>query len=199
VGPALALAALAVLLPAALALTPARGVWPRLGLSYVVLVPAAVLGVRIGSREIARPTRWRLAGGLAAAAALIGLTWVASGLLARFPAFAALTATVAGWIGQLPAPAALAMLAFIVAGEEIVRAAVTFPLAARLGPWTGAAAAGLLFAAAHLSFGIALLPVAAFALGTLWSAIDLKTRSLVPSLVCHLLWDLAVLFAGLLG
>ncbi|HKC13244.1 MAG TPA: CPBP family intramembrane glutamic endopeptidase, partial [Vicinamibacteria bacterium] len=82
-----------------------------------------------------------------------------------------------------------------IVGEEIVwRNAVTLPLAARLGPWPGVLVAGLGFAAAHASLGVPVLLIAALGAGTFWSALVVKTRSAVPSFVCHVLWDLAVLF-----
>jgi membrane protease YdiL (CAAX protease family) len=71
---------------------------------------------------------------------------------------------------------------------------VTLPLAARLGPWTGALAAGALFALAHLPLGVPILLLAALGAGAFWSALVVKTRSAVPSLVSHALWDLALLF-----
>ncbi len=196
-GAALGLAALAIALPPAIGLLAPMGVWYRLALAYLLLVPTAFWGVRVGWRELFWPTPRRIALGLAGALALYAVSRAAFGLLTTaLPAFAAQAETVAGWKPQVPAPAALALLAFIVTGEEVVRAAITLPLAARLGPWAAAGVAGLLFAAMHLSLGVPLLLVAAFALGGLWSALDIKTRSVVPALLCHLCWDLAVLFAA---
>ena len=87
------------------------------------------------------------------------------------------------------------LLLLIVVGEEIVwRNAVTLPLAARLGPWRGTVAAAAVFALAHLPLGVPLLLLAALGAGAFWSALVLKTRSAVPALVSHVLWDLAVLF-----
>jgi membrane protease YdiL (CAAX protease family) len=42
--------------------------------------------------------------------------------------------------------------------------------------------------------GVPVLLLAALGAGTFWSALVLKTRSAVPALASHLLWDLAVLF-----
>ena len=56
------------------------------------------------------------------------------------------------------------------------------------------AAAAAVFALAHVPLGVPLLLLAALGAGTFWSALVLKTRSAVPALVSHVLWDLAVLF-----
>ena len=42
--------------------------------------------------------------------------------------------------------------------------------------------------------GVPFLLLAAMGAGTFWSAFVLKTRSAVPALVSHVLFDLAVLF-----
>jgi membrane protease YdiL (CAAX protease family) len=50
------------------------------------------------------------------------------------------------------------------------------------------------FATAHVPLGVPILLLAAFGAGGFWSAMVVKTRSAVPALVCHILWDMAVLF-----
>ena len=95
----------------------------------------------------------------------------------------------------MPDALAVPLLLLIVLGEEIVwRGAVTLPLAARLGPWAGVLAGAVAFAVAHLPLGVPVLLVAALGAGAFWSALAVKTRSLVPALVSHVLWDLTVLF-----
>jgi membrane protease YdiL (CAAX protease family) len=54
--------------------------------------------------------------------------------------------------------------------------------------------AAVLFAAAHLSLGVPLLLAAALGAGLYWSGLVVWTRSAIPALVSHLLWDLAVMF-----
>jgi membrane protease YdiL (CAAX protease family) len=115
--------------------------------------------------------------------------------LLALPAFAAQAESLYAWTTAVPPAVVVALLPFIVLGEEIVwRNAVTLPLAARLGPWPGVLAAAAAFAAAHLPMGVPLLLIAAFAAGAFWSALVVKTGSAVPSLVSHLLWDVAVMF-----
>jgi membrane protease YdiL (CAAX protease family) len=89
----------------------------------------------------------------------------------------------------------LPLLVVIILGEEIVwRSAVTLPLAARWGPARGVAAAAVGFAAMHLALGVPVVLLAALGAGTFWSALVVKSRSAVPALVSHVLWDLVAMF-----
>jgi membrane protease YdiL (CAAX protease family) len=116
-------------------------------------------------------------------------------VLQHVPGAPAQIAAAYAWREGVPSLLALPLLLFIVLGEEIVwRNAITLPFAARLGPWRGAVLAAVAFAAAHVSLGIPVLLVAALGAGFFWSALVLKTRSAVPALVSHALWDVAVLF-----
>lgn len=191
---ALGLLALALLLsPALSAVIP--NVWYRMAASALLLVPVALLAVDLGWRELLTPSIRRVAEGVAAAAALYLAGWAAFGLLTALPPFAAQAAAVVAWKHAVHPALVVPLLLFIIAGEEIVwRNALTLPLAARLGPWAGALTAGTAFGAAHLSLGVPLLVVAALGAGTFWSALVVKTRSAVPALVSHVLWDLGVLF-----
>jgi uncharacterized protein len=191
---ALALGAV-VLLWALAALVP--NVWYRMGAFYALLGPLALVGQRIGWRELWRPSASSVAGGIVAAVALYALGWVGFHVLAAVvPVLGAQLAPLYAWAGDLPA-APLGPLLFvgIVAGEEIVwRGAITLPLAARYGPWRGVLLGALVFAVAHAGFGSPLLVLAALGCGVYWGWLALATRSLVPAFVCHLLWDLAVMF-----
>ena len=95
------------------------------------------------------------------------------------------------------APAiAIPLLFFpIIPGEEIVwRGAVMLPLVERWGRVVGICVAALLFAAAHVMLGSVPILLAAVALGVVWGALTLWTRSLWPALICHLVWDLMMLY-----
>ncbi|MFN3652860.1 MAG: CPBP family intramembrane glutamic endopeptidase [Armatimonadota bacterium] len=88
-----------------------------------------------------------------------------------------------------------ALLPAAIAGEDLVwRGLVQSALSRRLGLWAGLLLASALYACTHLSVGSPLLVAVAFACGLYWGALRLWTRSLVPVLVAHLLWDLAVMF-----
>ena len=191
---AVALTALALLVQAVLAAT-ITNVWYRMAVGGLVLSTFALARVRLDWRDLYRPS-WRHVGyGVAAAAVLYGAGGAVAHLLLMSPALAGQIRELYGWKSAVPGPLALPLLLAIVLGEEIVwRNAVTLPFAARLGPGRGMVAAAAAFALAHLPLGVPLLLLAALGAGTFWSALVLKTRSAVPALVSHVLWDLAVLF-----
>lgn len=193
-GAALALAATAVGLSVALARA-VPNVWYRMAAAALVLSTLALARVNVGWRELYRPALRHLGYGVLAAAALYAAGATVARLLATSPALAAQMATLYGWKSAVPSGLGAALVAFIVLGEEIVwRNAVTLPLAARLGPWKGVLTAAAAFAAAHAPLGVPILLLAALGAGAFWSALVIKTRSAVPALVCHLVWDLTVLF-----
>ena len=191
-----ALALLTVALVLSVGLAPVLpNVWYRMAAAALMLSIFALAGVEVGWRELFRPSLRHLALGAAAAVLLYGAGAAIAGLLAASPVLAAQMATLYGWKSTVPAAMAMPLVVFIVLGEEIVwRNAVTLPLAARLGSWTGVIVAALAFAAAHVSLGLPVLLLAAFGAGAFWSALVVKTRSAVPALLCHILWDMAVLF-----
>jgi uncharacterized protein YbjT (DUF2867 family)/membrane protease YdiL (CAAX protease family) len=192
--PAVALALAAPLVQFALARM-IENVWYRMGVGAVLLSTFALTRVPVGWRELFRPRPRDLAHGVLAAA----LLYVAGALVVRAlvisPGLAAQMAAVYGWRHAVPEGLVVPLLLLIVLAEEIVwRGAITLPLAARLGPWAGVAAGAVAFAAAHLPLGMPVLLVAALGAGAFWGALAIKTRSLVPVLVSHVLWDLTVLF-----
>jgi NADH dehydrogenase len=191
---AVALVLFALLVQTVLALTVAN-VWYRMAVGGLVLSAFALARVRLDWRALFRP-RWRhVAHGAAAAAVLYAVGALAAALLTASPGLAAQFVELYGWKRMVPSVLSVPLLLGIVLGEEIVwRNAVTLPLAARWGPWRGMLAAAALFALAHLPMGVPVLLLAALGAGAFWSALVLKTRSAVPALVSHVLWDLAVLF-----
>ncbi|HYU40786.1 MAG TPA: CPBP family glutamic-type intramembrane protease [Vicinamibacteria bacterium] len=192
--PAVVLAALAIVVPAALGMAVAN-VWYRMAAGGLLLSATALVFVHVDWRALFRPTWRHVAHGAAAAAFLYVTGALVARMLAASPALAAQMSELYEWKRAVPGALAVPLLLLIVLGEEIVwRNAVTLPLAARLGPWPGVLSAAALFALAHLPLGVPLLLLAALSAGTFWSALVLKTRSAVPALVSHLLFDLAVLF-----
>jgi NADH dehydrogenase len=192
--PAAALAALAVVVQAAVGMAVAN-VWYRMAAGGLLLSAAALAFVHVDWRALFRPTWRHVAHGVAAAVVLYAAGAVVARVLTASPTLAAQMAELYRWKRAVPGAIAVPLLLLIVLGEEIVwRNAVTLPLAARLGPWRGAVAAGAIFALAHLPMGVPFLVLAALGAGTFWSALVLKTRSAVPALVSHVLFDLAVLF-----
>lgn len=117
------------------------------------------------------------------------------GLRALTPALADQVQRVYAWSDDAPLFVRLSLLFVIVPGEDLVwRGAVTLPLCGRCGPWLGCLLAGTVFAIAHLTSGPPLLVIAALAMGTLWSLLAVRSRSLVPVVTSHLAWDLVVMF-----
>src|SRR4029077_14701080 len=159
---AVALAVGATLLVAALSPLVAN-LWFRLAAAYAILIPVAVGSARIGWKELGRPAARHLVQGVAAAVLLYLTTGV---VLALAPALAGAVSSVVAWKEAVPPALAPPLLVFIILGEEVVwRGAVTLPLAARLGPWTGAMLGALAFAAVHVPLGVPAVVVAAVAMG----------------------------------
>jgi membrane protease YdiL (CAAX protease family) len=117
---------------------------------------------------------------------------VVSILSAIAPGFVAPATEVYRWADD-PDPVSVLVLVAIIVGEDIAwRGAATLLLAGRFGPWLGVLAAGTLFAVAHVALGPPVLWLAALIAGTFWSALALRTRSLVPVIVSHLTWDVGM-------
>jgi uncharacterized protein YbjT (DUF2867 family)/membrane protease YdiL (CAAX protease family) len=193
-GPALALAALAVVIQLTLGHV-VLNLWYRMAMSAVVLSGVALARVPVGWHELYRPTLRLAVQGLGAALVLYALGAAVARALATSPALAAQMHTVYGWKNAVPEPLAIPLLQVIILGEEIVwRSAVTLPFAARLGPCLGTLAAACAYGIAHVGLGLPVLVCAALGAGVFWSALVVKTRSAIPALVSHVAWDLAVLF-----
>lgn len=171
------------------------GIWSGMLAGIAVLVPAAVLGVRLAWRELLRPTPQRAFAGIAAAAFLYAAGSLVVHALRLDPWGALQVSQLYDWRDAAPPQWAVAMLVLIVIGEDVVwRAAVTLPIAARLGPWSGVFLSALAFALAHVSRGVPVLVAAAFLAGGFWSALTIRSRSVLAPLVSHLLWDAAILY-----
>jgi uncharacterized protein YbjT (DUF2867 family)/membrane protease YdiL (CAAX protease family) len=172
-------------------------VWYRLAVSGAVLTAVSLAAVRLPWRALFRPTVRACLEGTAAAAVLYALGAVVFQLIAELPAAASQMAQLYGWRDALPLAIAVPLLLGVVVAEEVVwRNAVTWPLVARFGAWPGVCLASAAFAAAHVSLGVPLLVVIAFAAGVFWSALVVRTRSALAGLVSHVLWDLAVMFVA---
>ena len=190
----LALAVLAIaLFPFVSLLVP--NVWYRMAVSAALLIPAALLAVDVGWKELFRPSRRHVLEGVGWAVLLYGLGFVVARALLSWPPAAAQVTSLYGWTDVVARPWVVPLLLFIILGEEVVwRNAVTLPLAARLGPVAGVAVAALGFAAMHVALDVPVLLLAALGAGAFWGALVVKSRSAVPALVSHVLWDVAVMF-----
>jgi membrane protease YdiL (CAAX protease family) len=182
-----------VLFPIATAFVP--NVWYRMALTTALLMPFALRAVDVGWRELLRPSRRLVLQGIGWAVVLYALGWLVTQALLLLPGAREQIALVYGWRSAVAGPLVLPLLVFIILGEEVLwRNAVTLPLAARWGAVAGVLGASAGSAAMHVAMGVPLVMLAAFGAGAFWSAIVVRSRSAVPALVSHLLWDLAVMF-----
>jgi membrane protease YdiL (CAAX protease family) len=171
-------------------------VWARMAVVGTLLAAAAAALVRLDWRALLRP-KARLFGIGAASAFLLYLCGLAFLTVASvFPGTAEQLRAIYAWRDAVPLGRAALLLPLIVTAEEAVwRNAITLPFAARLGPVAGAVLASALFAIAHAWLELPLLVAAAFGAGLLWSALVVWTRSSLPALASHLVWEYLVLYA----
>jgi membrane protease YdiL (CAAX protease family) len=109
------------------------------------------------------------------------------------PVIAPSTAILYGAFGAAT-PFKLAVMIAVIVGEEIVwRGLVQSALGQRFGVRAAVVLAGLAYAVGHAPVGSPLLVLVALCCGLYWGALRAITKSLVPSLVSHILWDLTVL------
>ena len=158
-----------------------------LGTMSVALAAALLLRPRM------TPTALRVGVGLAAAAALVGLTHAA---LAPWPALRSEVAFLYRWKAGHSTPFLAATLIIIVAGEEFFwRGVVTRFAIERLGRVGGVIAGAALYAAAHAASMNPLLVAASFGMGLAWGWLAASTDDLTAPFVCHLGWDAVVMLA----
>jgi uncharacterized protein len=192
--PLLALACVAAWLVAAFAAS-AVGIWWAIGGAAIVLGGWVAVVVGADLRPLLKPTPRLLALGLAAGAVSVAASYALYPLLVRLAPWATLETELL--YAAFRAPSLLVasiVLVPIIFGEEVVwRGVVQSTLARRVGPWGGALAAGAVYALASVAIGSPLLVLISLALGLLWSLLRALTRSLVPTLVAHVVWNAVVL------
>ena len=193
---ALCVAAFGILLLNVLALV-FDNIWHAIAVNHAIMLPLALWSLGERRREWLRANARLLILGLATGGALV-LATMATLVAARWfdPQLYAWALEPMAMKDKIAPALGLALLILpIIPGEEIVwRGAVMLPLADRWGKAAGVIVAALMFAAAHLTLGSVPLLLAAIALGAFWGIITLWTRSLVPALVCHLIWDVMLLY-----
>lgn len=171
-------------------------VWTRMAAINATLIAAVAVVARPALRPLLRPRPAHLAVGLLAALGLYFAADLGVALMrSAMPAWAAQIEEVYGWSDQASLGVRLGLLPLIVLGEDLAwRGVITLPLAHRLGPVRGCLLAAGLFALAHLTTGPPVLWFAAAAMGAVWSAMAIRSASVVPVFICHLAWDVAVMF-----
>lgn len=192
--PLLAFACVAAWFVAAFA-APVVGIWWAVGGAAVVLGGwvGVVAGVDLGPLLRSSP---RLLGiGLVAGAVSVAASYGLYPLLVTWAPWATLETELL--YAAFRAPSLLVasiVLVPVLFGEELVwRGVVQSTLARRLGPWGGAVAAGTIYAVASVAIGSPLLVLVSLALGLVWSLLRALTRSLMPTLVAHVVWNAVVL------
>lgn len=169
------------------------GVWMGIGSTALVL-GTAVLAASAQVRRQLRPSLRLIGIGAAAGIVMIAATHILFPLAVRlFPGLKEQTAALYGSLGA-PTPNKLAIIVFVILGEELVwRGAVQTALARRFGAIPTVLLAAVLYGAGHVPVGMPLLAVVALCCGLYWSALRALTGSLVAVLVTHILWDLTVM------
>jgi membrane protease YdiL (CAAX protease family) len=170
------------------------GVWIPVvaaALALDALVLALTPELRRPRPPPARALLWVLGATLVQVAATYLLYRPAAALV---PALAGQTTELYRLLGSPNAWQAWLALPLVVVSEELVfRGALQGRLAARLGPWLSTLGASCVYAMAHLASGSWTLVGLAMFCGLYWGALRAITRSLWPAVVCHLLWDWAIL------
>lgn len=181
------------------------GPWVRMSALELGLALLAGFALPLAWARAWAPSRAKLGLGLALALVMwLGALGVTGLLAVLAPGLWAGVDDLYGWAHALELGLALPLLLIVVAGEEVVwRGALGLSLAAkalaheRVG--LALVGSGAVFAIAHLTTGNALLWIAALLAGCAWTAIAIRTRSLFVSFVCHLAWDIALLWITPLG
>jgi len=170
---------------------------PRLAIgTAAVLLVAAVLATDAARvAALLRPTLQLLLIAVIAAAVMIAVTDCSFSALIRWvPSLRGMSAEIYGrFLDRHATAATLAFVVPLVFAEELLwRGAFQDALPLRSQSATVLVAASV-YAAAHAPFGSALLVVVAFVCGIYWSALRAASGSLVPSVVAHLAWDIALI------
>jgi len=194
--PALAILATAAVF-VAYAFRAARMPWISMTFSMAPLLVAALALSSV--RSHVRPSALRVAAGLGAGA----LLWLCTHAVVRFvlptlwPPWAHHARVLYGWQRGLPVAVLLPTLVVIVAAEEAVWRGIATRLSMqRLGRWRGVLAGAAIYALAHVATGNPLVVLAAAGAGLVWSWLYAATDDLVAPFVCHLAWDVAILFVA---
>jgi membrane protease YdiL (CAAX protease family) len=169
------------------------GVWGGIGSAALVAGSVTLLGAGRAVLPLLRPRRELVLQGIGAGAVMIAATYLLFPLLSRLaPGLAASTSDLYALFNSGAAPVRLGLLPLVILGEELVWRGLVQGTVGRKGGAGAVAAAGI-YALAHLPAAPPLLALVAFACGCFWGALRTASGSLVPGLVAHLLWDVAVM------
>lgn len=169
-------------------------VWTGMTAAMGLALAGAVL---LGSvRRRLRPSARTVVLGLVAGAILYAATYAGAavfrGLWPGFDGHARLLYSLRGSHGI--AFLAPTLLLIVVAEEAVWRGVVARYLMERRGRIAGVVAGAAIYALAHTATLNPLLIAAALGCGIFWGLLYAATDSLVASIVCHLVWDVFLMF-----
>jgi membrane protease YdiL (CAAX protease family) len=170
------------------------GIWPGVGGAALILGMFSLGLHRHLLAELLQPSRRLVLWGLAAAMVMLPATYLLYGPAGLLP-YHIPTQTQQLYTRFRDADGLLTtiMLPLCVVAEELVwRGVVQEAVTRRFGAAPAVVLAASAYAVAHWPVGSPLLPVIALACGLFWGLLRATTRSLVPALICHMLWDVIV-------
>lgn len=170
------------------------GIWVGIG-SAAILVGGLVLILdRADTLRRLRPTLRSVALGCAAALVMVAATRALFPLvLSQVPAVELLVAALYLAFGKVTLLKLVVMVLVICCEEIVWRGAIQTSAERYVRPQGASVVTALAYAAAHVPVGSPLLAVVALLCGLFWGALTAWSRSLVPALISHLIWDLSVL------
>lgn len=87
----------------------------------------------------------------------------------------------------------LLLIPIVFCEEMVWRGAVQSYIVRKSGPYNGVLLASFVYALVHIPLGSPALVLVAFCCGLAWGTLCFKSKSLVPSLITHLSWNLFVM------
>lgn len=170
------------------------GIWPGVGGAAVTLGFLALALHRHALLEQLRPSAKLVAIGLASSIIMVSLTYLLYPLASMLPVgIPAQTGLLYQTFRHATPLVTLTLLPLCVIAEELIwRGMVQEALTRRCGVMGGALLAAAAYAAAHVPTGSGLLPVVGLLCGIFWGLLRAGSKSLVPPLICHMVWDVIV-------
>ena len=171
------------------------GIWLAVGAAAVALGVAVWIRDPEQARRLLRASTGLIVLGAAAGGVMAAVTTLLYPVIARaVPFIAAETAHLYAAFRAPSLAVASVALAPVVLGEELVwRGVVQTALTRRFGPSGGVVFAAVAYALALAPVGSPVLVAVALLCGIAWGALRAISKSLVPALVAHLVWDALVL------
>jgi membrane protease YdiL (CAAX protease family) len=131
---------------------------------------------------------------------MIAATYLLFPLLSRLaPGIAGTTDALYTLFNSGAAPVRLGLLPLVILGEELVWRGLVQSTLTRKPGVAAALIAAVIYALAHLPAAPPLLALVALACGCYWGLLRAASGSLVPGLIAHFLWDVAVMVLFPLG